>query len=191
MTNIDRITAAIATCPDPLGANHAYVMAQTGINSDMVSYAFQYLMRLRRVFSLGRAKDSRYYTSEESREAARPAFEARLAVLTAERAARQRDNKSRISKARVAERAQRKAAKAASPKPAKQKPKPGVDAPVTIARPKSVKWADMPAVQPSHVKKQVISGCPATTRYEPPPGYVGEFSRAGIGRYVDQSRNEA
>jgi len=186
MTNIDRITTAIATCPDPLGANHAYVMFETGIGSDMVSYAFQYLMRLRRVFSLGRAKDSRYYTSAERMEAARPAFEARLAVLTAERAARQRDNKSRISKARLAERAQRKAAKAAAPKPAKPKPKPGVDAPVTISRTKAPKWSDMPAIRPASVKVQKVSGCPAVTRYEPEPGHVGEFSRAGIGRYVDQ-----
>jgi hypothetical protein len=68
------------------------------------------------------------------------------------------------------------------------KPKPAttaVGAPVTIARTKAPKWTDMPAIRPAHVRVQRISGCPAVTRYEPEPGHVGEFSRAGIGRYTD------
>lgn len=55
-----------------------------------------------------------------------------------------------------------------------------------IAPPK-VKRADIPAVIPPHVQVQRLPGCPARTRFQPDVGFVGDWLKLGVGRYLEKS----
>ncbi len=203
-TNVYRAAAlcAIQASVSPSGETYADLRAATGLPERKLSGALSGLTRLALVFTVDLGKFSRYVATAALRDAGREMVLAdhRRQVLENrrrnERAARERKKqlyaaspelRAADSKRRKASRDAEQAKKKAEPKPKAAKPKPFVKPsqpkPVNRAPDARKKWAEQEPIVPAHVRVQRCPGYTGVSRYRPDVGFLGEFLRAGVGRY--------
>ncbi len=206
-----RILRALAACTDPLGASHAWLVENTRVKPKCLASVIYKMARAEIVYAVAGYKMSRYFLTEATRDAARPAVEAHFAAVKAEshrlateaRRARDRDRGRRaetLERRRARRAAQRAMKPPKAPKPAKVvQPKAAVHPAraanpsrvhIVIAKPRAPrkpggpKWEDLPATIPPGVRVQKLPGCPHQSRYAPPPSFRGEWQAMGIGHYL-------
>lgn len=191
----------VQTSLAPLGISHNAVMAATGLSARKVSGALSGMARTGLIFAVELNKFGRYFATAQQRDAAKPEVIAghRREVLAnlrkneAKGNARKREQYAAdasvraAAKARVTAQRAKKASAPARPERAAE-PKPQHVRPVVTAAAKpATKRADLPAVIPEGLQKQVIPGCPTRTRFQPEPGFIGDWRRLGVGRYLEQA----
>ncbi len=182
-----------------LGLKCTDLTVTTNLPTRKVTGALSGLIRDKQIFSINLGRFSRYFATAEQREAGCEAVlaEHKRQVLENkrknERAARARKKALYQSSPEFLARDIRKAPVKA-PKPAREpKPAKAVKAP-KLAQPRPVnrenlarrKWAEQTPIVPPHVKPIDCGGFKGITRFDPAPGHFGEFTRAGIGRYLDE-----
>jgi hypothetical protein len=115
-----------------------------------------------------------------------------MAKLTADRNEREREARNRRARTYWASKP-KQPRKKPGPKP-KAEPKVSkrhrqepmtVSAPVTISKKPQEAWKNAEPIIPPHVKVQKLPGCPPDHRFHVSPHFKGDFSKAGIGRYVE------
>jgi hypothetical protein len=168
----DALLAAIQASTDPNGETNKAMRVKLNASHTAVWSAINRLRDAGQLFTVTARQVDRLFATAEARDAAagrfaRVAAEAKVARAKAKSAARKKREAARKPAKPV------KAPKPAMPKPQKQ----WVQAPVQVRKPPKQKFSDQPAIVPAGVKKQVLPGCPARTRFEPPPFFKGDFQR--------------
>jgi hypothetical protein len=170
-TNCAPILAALAADTSRIGLCHADLMAATGLTSEKVTRALEYLRGKSRLGRLGRKQDSRYFETPARAEECRADFEAFMVKLAQERRKRRLEVQS-------ARQRRRYALQHGTPEKSPLEKKRS-HAPVMMNRgPRKPERPrlDGPVVVPAHVK---VTVCPSgrDARFSAPDGFVGEFVR--------------
>ena len=186
------VLAALQADTSDIGLLHTDIQRATGLDGIRVSAAIRLLRLAGHVFVLGKFKDSRFFAGSERAEACRAAFDAYMAKLTADRNEREREARNRRARTYWASKP-KQPRKKPGPKP-KAEPKVSkrhrqepmtVSAPVTISKKPQEAWKNAEPIIPPHVKVQKLPGCPPDRRFHVSEQFKGDFSKAGIGRYVE------
>jgi hypothetical protein len=184
---LDALRAAMAACSDPFGLTNAQFRELTGLTSDQVTNGLLELRAIGEAFVLGRNTDTHYVPTQEARDAAAAAFDVFMSKVKAERVkraaevARQLSRQRYYSKAEVQARAERKAAQSKQRQPQATVLPPAKSVPASATKPN---FKNLPAIVPPGLQVKRLPGFSERSRFEPPPWFKGEFSKAGIGRYT-------
>jgi hypothetical protein len=189
------VLAVLLADTSPIGVSHQDIQKATGLDPVRVSAAVRILRLTGRMFVLGKFHDSRYFASSERMESCRAAFDAYMAELMASRKERAREKRNARGRVYWAEKppeekrrtrsGKKKAKPKAEPKPRHRQKPPSVSAPVTISKKPQEAWKNAEPIIPPHVKVQELQGCQPDRRFHVPKEFKGEFTKAGIGRYVE------
>jgi hypothetical protein len=188
------VLAVLQADTSDIGLLHTDIQRATGLDGIRVSAAIRLLRLAGHVFVIGKFKDSRFFAGSERAEACRAAFDAYMAKLTADRKERAREAHNRNSRKYLAskpkpDRPHKKPGPQpkpkAEPKPRHRQKPPSVSAPVTISKKPQEAWKNAEPIIPPHVKVQKLPGCPPDHRFHVSPHFKGDFTKAGIGRYVE------
>jgi hypothetical protein len=190
------VLAVLLADTGPIGVSHQDIQKATGLDPVRVSAALRLLRLGGRMFVLGKFNDSRFFASQERMESCRAAFDVYMAELTASRKARAREKRNARNRVYWAEKPPEEKRRMRSGK--KKKPKAGpkvskrhrqapmsIAAPVTISKKPQEAWKNAEPIIPPHVKVQKLPGCPPDRRFHVSEQFKGDFSKAGIGRYVE------
>jgi hypothetical protein len=206
----DAIRAVLASGP-ALGMTLVEIREATGCKAQQTANNLKYMMDVGRIFRVDAKPRSRYFLTEAAAEAARPA------VMAAEKALRKEMRQASITRSVIAKRERRLAdpdrrppgrprkteqEKAAQPKHKaagghcwKRVPAQAgaAEMPLLVpsSAPRKVKAPAGPPVViwPAHVKVKE-SPPKKDMRFAPADGFVGEFVKAGIGRYLRPQEGE-
>lgn len=160
----------------PLGMTHAEVREATGLEPRQVTSALGILKHDGKCFSLGSGRhDISYFATAARMASCRPAFDARLVTLRAQRKAAAKERQ------READKRYRARMGLPEPKPrvVKAKPVPApkqmlLASPVTIRKTPAQKWSDAEPIRPPGLKVTVCPGYVPLT-FRPPPFFRGEY----------------
>jgi hypothetical protein len=175
-----KLRAALAGITSSLGATNEELKLATGMDAVILSRVVHCLSKSKQIHMVHRGRHTRYFATQEARDAAVPEVNAMAdAIKTATRA---------INDARKAARYYERI-KARPPKPARAPKPPKIVKPakakmcmpanVTVkARASHASFKDQSAIIPPHVKVQVCpSGKDTRFTFHPPKGWIGEISK--------------